>query len=179
LDRDRAFYPTLLIVIASYYVLFAVMAGSAHALVVESIAMTAFAFAAVAGFKLNLWLVVGALAGHGVFDSVHSHLVTNPGVPTWWPTFCLAFDVSAGSAHPPPRSRCRVLGSDFDLTDVGGCGRSAKGSPRKPLTSPAAAVGRLVRGNTHAPRVPHAARRSRPVAEFVSTRSPIPCTEPS
>ena len=27
-DRDRAFYPTVLIVIASYYVLFAVMSGS-------------------------------------------------------------------------------------------------------------------------------------------------------
>ena len=35
-DRDRAFYPTLLAVIASYYVLFAVMAGSMHALFVES-----------------------------------------------------------------------------------------------------------------------------------------------
>ena len=27
LDRDRAFYPTVLVVIASYYVLFAVMGG--------------------------------------------------------------------------------------------------------------------------------------------------------
>ena len=33
LDRDRAFYPTVLVVIASYYVLFAVMGGSGHALV--------------------------------------------------------------------------------------------------------------------------------------------------
>jgi hypothetical protein len=31
-DRDRAVYPTLLIVIASYYVLFAVMGGSVRAL---------------------------------------------------------------------------------------------------------------------------------------------------
>ena len=42
LDRDRAFYPTVLIVIASTYVLFAVMGGSMHALMIESIAMTAF-----------------------------------------------------------------------------------------------------------------------------------------
>ena len=28
LDRERAFYPTVLMVIASYYVLFAVMGGS-------------------------------------------------------------------------------------------------------------------------------------------------------
>jgi hypothetical protein len=32
------------------------------------------------------------LAGHGVFDVAHSHLVSNPGVPLWWPSFCLAFD---------------------------------------------------------------------------------------
>ncbi len=31
LDRDRAFYPTVTIVIASYYALFAVMRASMHA----------------------------------------------------------------------------------------------------------------------------------------------------
>ena len=36
----RAFYPTLLVVIASYYVLFVVMGGSIHALLVESAGMT-------------------------------------------------------------------------------------------------------------------------------------------
>ena len=36
LDRDRAFYPTVAIVIASLYSLFAVMGGSTRALVVES-----------------------------------------------------------------------------------------------------------------------------------------------
>jgi hypothetical protein len=35
LDRDRALYPTVLIVIASYYVLFAVMGGTTRALLVE------------------------------------------------------------------------------------------------------------------------------------------------
>jgi hypothetical protein len=95
LDRDRAFYPTVLIVIALYYVLFAVMGGSVHALLVETLVMTGFSVAAVVGFKRNLWLVAGALAGHGVFDFVHGYLVTNPGVPAWWPPFCLAYDVVA------------------------------------------------------------------------------------
>jgi hypothetical protein len=36
-DRDRAFYPTLTIVIASYYGLFAIMGGSTRALMQESI----------------------------------------------------------------------------------------------------------------------------------------------
>jgi hypothetical protein len=92
LDRDRAFYPTALIVVASYYVLFAVMGGSTHALIVESIATTVFAAVAVAGFRSSLWLVAVALAGHGAFDLIHPRLVSNPGVPAWWPAFCLAYD---------------------------------------------------------------------------------------
>ena len=95
LDRDRAFYPTILVVIATYYVLFAVIGGSFGALVVESIVMIAFAIIAVLGFKFNLWLVVFALAAHGVFDFVHGNVVVNPGVPTWWPAFCGAYDVIA------------------------------------------------------------------------------------
>ena len=42
LDRDRAFYPTITIVIASYYALFAIMGQSVHALATESIAIAAF-----------------------------------------------------------------------------------------------------------------------------------------
>jgi hypothetical protein len=94
-DRDRAFYPTVLVVIASYYVLFAVMGGSVHAMVVELVIMTAFLGVAVAGFKSNLWLVAAALAAHGVFDFFHGHIVRNPGVPAWWPAFCLAYDITA------------------------------------------------------------------------------------
>jgi len=40
-DRDRAFYPVITIVIASYYGLFAVMGGSIGALMHESIVITA------------------------------------------------------------------------------------------------------------------------------------------
>jgi hypothetical protein len=97
LDRDRAFYPTVLVVIASYYVLFAVMGGSGHALVVETLVMTGFLLAALIGFKKNLWLVVAALAAHGVFDFVHGRVVANPGVPAWWPAFCLTYDVTAAA----------------------------------------------------------------------------------
>ena len=60
-DRDRAFYPTLTIVIASYYALFVVMAGATTALSVESVVILLFLFTSVLGFKLNLWVVVGAL----------------------------------------------------------------------------------------------------------------------
>jgi len=97
LDRDRAFYPTVMIVIALLYALFAVMGGSTQALVAESLAGAVFIAAAVAGFKRSLWLVAAALAAHGVFDFVHASLIPNPGVPPWWPGFCLGYDVMAGA----------------------------------------------------------------------------------
>jgi hypothetical protein len=53
LDRDRAFYPTLMIVIALYYVLFAVMTGSMQTVLAESVVMLVFAAAAVAGFQVE------------------------------------------------------------------------------------------------------------------------------
>ena len=97
LDRDRAFYPTLMMVIALYYVLFAAMAGSVRAIVIESIIAGLFIVAASVGFRRSLWLVVAALAAHGIQDFVHGQLVTNPGVPAWWPAWCGAYDVAAAS----------------------------------------------------------------------------------
>jgi hypothetical protein len=94
-DRDRAFYPTVLIVIASYYVLFAAMSGSVHTVLLESVMMVGFSIAAVVGFKSSAWIVVGGLAGHGIFDALHSNILDNSGVPTWWPAFCLAYDLGA------------------------------------------------------------------------------------
>jgi len=98
LDRDRAFYPTVAIVVASYYVLFAAMAGSLQTVLVESALMALFVIGAVVGFKTSAWIVVAALAGHGAQDAVHGHIVENAGVPAWWPAFCLAFDVGAAAA---------------------------------------------------------------------------------
>ena len=108
-DRERAFYPTVTIVIASYYALFAIMGGSLHALATESIAITAFLLISIVGFKKNLWLIVGALCAHGVFDFVHGNLIANPGVPKWWPAFCLTFDWVAGAYLAILIARQRVI----------------------------------------------------------------------
>lgn len=95
-DRDRVFYPTMVIVVATYYILFAAMGSSTRALVSESLVAVVFLALAVTGFKKNLWVIVAALAGHGVYDFFHHLFIQNPGVPVWWPGFCLAFDVPAG-----------------------------------------------------------------------------------
>jgi hypothetical protein len=97
MDRDRAFYPTVTIVVASYYALFAIMGASPQVLALESIVGVMFLALAVAGFRSSLWLVVLALAGHGVFDLVHGHFILNPGLPLWWPPFCLTYDLTAAA----------------------------------------------------------------------------------
>ena len=96
-DHDRAFYPVVLVVIASYYELFAVMGGSSAELVAELVGFALFAGAAAVGFRTSLWVVVAALALHGLFDFFHHALVANRGVPEWWPTFCMAYDVTAAA----------------------------------------------------------------------------------
>lgn len=96
-DKERSFYPTVLVVIASYYGLFAVMGGSFQAALSESVVMAVFLGATVLGFKRNLWFVVFALVTHGLFDFFHGHLISNPGVPNWWPMFCLTYDVVAAA----------------------------------------------------------------------------------
>ena len=97
LDRDRAFYPTVLIVVALYYVLFAVMGGSMRALGLETVVMGAFTWCAVVGLG-RPWVTVGGLAAHGLFDIVHASVIDNPGVPAFWPGFCMAYDLAAAAS---------------------------------------------------------------------------------
>ena len=96
-DRDRGVYPTILIVIPGYYVLFAAMAGSTSAIIIESVVMLGFSLVAVWGFAKNYWWVAAGLAGHGVWDFIHGGLITNPGVPEFWPAFCSAIDLYLGA----------------------------------------------------------------------------------
>jgi hypothetical protein len=95
-DRERSFYSTVLIVVATYYILFAVMGASERTLIIEILVASGFFLLAVLGFKGNLWLVAAALVGHGIFDFIRPRFIANPGVPHWWPGFCLAFDVIFG-----------------------------------------------------------------------------------
>lgn len=96
LDRDRALYPTAMIVIASYYDLFAVMGGTTNALILESLVGTVFVLMAVIGFRRNLWLVAFAIIAHGVQDLFNPHIIENSGTPSFWPGFCSSIDVVLG-----------------------------------------------------------------------------------
>jgi len=97
-DKERSFYPVVLIVIATLYLLFAAMAKSTGSLVAETIPALVFVAMAVVGFrKKTPWLVVVGLTLHGVFDFFHPALIANPGVPLWWPGWCLSYDVVAAA----------------------------------------------------------------------------------
>lgn len=96
-DKERSFYPVVLIVIAALYLLFAAMAGSTDTLVAEAIPALVFVVMAALGFRKTPWLVVVGLALHGVFDFFHHAMIANSGVPEWWPGWCLAYDVMAAA----------------------------------------------------------------------------------
>ena len=96
-DRDRAFYATVMAVIALLYGLFAAISGSTSTLLLEGIGITAFLVVSVLGFKISQWFLVAGLAAHGIFDFFHGHLIENSGVPVWWPMFCGSYDVTAAA----------------------------------------------------------------------------------
>jgi len=97
-DRDKAFYPTVLIIVGAFYVLFAVMACGGPGLAPELIGFAIFAGLAVLGFRTSLWIVAAGLAAHGVFDFVRHNWFPGPGAPEWWPAFCGGYDVAAAIA---------------------------------------------------------------------------------
>jgi hypothetical protein len=97
MDRDRVFYPNVVMVTATYYVLFAVIDGRPGVLWSETSIAAVFIVLAVAGFRRSPWLVVLALLAHGVMDCFHDELVHNAGVPGGWPGFCLTFDLTAAA----------------------------------------------------------------------------------
>ena len=91
-ERDRSFYPTVLIVIALLYVLFAAIDGRPGVVVIEAIVALLFCALAVVGHRQSTWWLIAGFALHGGFDLVHPAIVRNAGVPDWWPPLCLAFD---------------------------------------------------------------------------------------
>jgi hypothetical protein len=86
-----------MVVVASYYSLFAVMAGSTSALIIETAVGFIFVATAFVGFRTTLWITAAGLIGHGIFDVLRGDLIHNPGVPTWWIGFCSSIDVAMGA----------------------------------------------------------------------------------
>lgn len=91
-DRDRSFYPVVLIVIAVYYVLFAVMSGNARAIWIETAIAALFLSAAFAGHRWNPLIVAAAILAHAGYDAAHHLIFPYHGAPVWRPWFCGSID---------------------------------------------------------------------------------------
>ena len=101
LETTRWAYPALLATFPLYYWVFAVYAADYGALpgeLVASVAFLAIAYVSYAfrSFATLLLLSVGYVA-HAAYDVHHDALLSNSGVPTWWPEFCGSVDVLLGS----------------------------------------------------------------------------------
>ena len=98
---ERWLYSVGLLTLPSLYAFFALRAGDQAVAVREMIygipyvvGGLLFAFVGVRQSAVVvgvLWLV------HGLYDLVHGRLVTNPGVPGWYPIWCFVVDVVIGS----------------------------------------------------------------------------------
>lgn len=94
-------YSLGLLTLPSLYAFFALQAGEQAVAVKEMIyglpyvvAGLVFAFVSVRQSAVVVgvfWLL------HGLYDLVHSQLITNTGVPSWYPIFCFVIDAVVGS----------------------------------------------------------------------------------
>ena len=97
---QRWLYALGLLTLPSLYAFFALRVGDQPVGVKEMIyglpfliAGLVFAFVSVR----HSAIVVGAFwVLHGVYDLAHSQLITNTGVPGWYPVFCFSVDVVIG-----------------------------------------------------------------------------------
>jgi hypothetical protein len=97
MDRERVFYPAVVMAVASYYLAFAVVDGRSSVMLSEVAIAAVFIAGAVAAYKYKPWIALVALGGHGVMDAFHHLLVHNAGVPRSWPGFCGSFDLTAAA----------------------------------------------------------------------------------
>ena len=98
---ERWVYAVGLLTLPSLYAFFALRAGEPAVAVREMIygipyVIGALMFAFV-GVRQSA-VVVGLLwLLHGLYDLVHGQLVTNPGVPGWYPIWCFMVDAVIGA----------------------------------------------------------------------------------
>ena len=95
-EKDRSFYPVVLIVIALYYVLFAFLSYDKVEILFEIAMALLFSALAVWGHHKGLKIVAVGLILHGIYDLSQGNIPFSADPPEWWPLFCLGIDVTLG-----------------------------------------------------------------------------------
>jgi hypothetical protein len=98
---QRWLYSLGLLILPSLYAFFALQAGEQAVAVKEMIYGIPFVAAglvfAIVSVRQSA-VVVGAFwILHGLYDLTHSRLITNTGVPGWYPVWCFSVDVVIGA----------------------------------------------------------------------------------
>jgi len=93
--KERSGLTILLGAIAFFYPVFAAAEGDWFAFALHSAIFLGFCALAVLGWSKGLYLIVGGLIAHGIFDFGLA-FVGHPG-PLWWPAFCGTLDIVAGA----------------------------------------------------------------------------------
>lgn len=98
---QRWLYAIGLLTLPSLYASFALQAGELAVGIKEMLYGIPFVAAGLVFAFVSIRqsaVVVGAFwILHGVYDLMHSRLITNPGVPGWYPVWCFSVDVVIGS----------------------------------------------------------------------------------
>ena len=98
---QRWLYSIGLLVLPSLYALFALQAREQAVGVKEMIYGVPFLVAGLVFALVSVRrsaVVVGVFwLLHGLYDLVHGRLITNPGVPVWYPVFCFVVDAVIGA----------------------------------------------------------------------------------
>lgn len=92
MTRARSFFPTALVVISSFYLIFAFAEGTLSDFIINLLVAVVFTGLALLGHRLSLWFVVLGLLAHGLFDFAYDVQGGSP-APDWWGAFCLAYDL--------------------------------------------------------------------------------------
>lgn len=92
--QERSGLAILLGAIAFFYPVFAATEGDWPAFTLHVLVFAAFSFLALQGWTKGIYLIVGGLIAHGLFDFGLA-FIGHPG-PVWWPIFCGTLDVIIG-----------------------------------------------------------------------------------
>lgn len=98
---QRWLYSLGLLVLPGLYAIFALQAGEPAVGVKEMLYGIPFVVAGLVFASVSIRrsaVVVGAFwMLHGLYDLVHGQLITNAGVPGWYPVWCCSVDVVVGA----------------------------------------------------------------------------------
>jgi hypothetical protein len=98
---ERWLYSLGLLILPGIYAFFALRAGEQGVGIKEMIYGVPYVVAglvfALASIRKSAVVVGVFWLLHGLYDLVHSQLITNTGVPVWYPVFCFVVDAVIGS----------------------------------------------------------------------------------